>query len=89
MFIHRELHIAIVSELPEAVIALLQMCPHPALLDIYNDSRQTPLHLAVLTRQHLMARRLLLAGAKVSIYRVRWMESMRVFPCFGSIDSTF
>ena len=61
------------SELPEAVIALLQMCPHPALLDIFNDSRQTPLHLAVLTRQSQMARRLLLAGAKVSIFRWFWV----------------
>ncbi|XP_077285828.1 NF-kappa-B inhibitor cactus-like [Arctopsyche grandis] len=61
-----QLHLAIINEMPDAVTALLQMCPYPVLLDIFNDSRQAPIHLAVLTGQPHIARRLLIAGAKVN-----------------------
>lgn len=62
---YRQLHIAIVHGFYDAVLALLHMCPHPALLDICNDAGRAPIHLAVLTSQPHIARRLLIAGAKV------------------------
>lgn len=61
-----QLHVAIINKLPDAVTALLQMCPHPILLDIFNDVRQAPIHLAVLTKQYTIIRRLLIAGANIN-----------------------
>lgn len=46
--------------------SIIQLAPAAWLLDIKNDSAQTPIHLAVLTGQSNIARRLLIAGAKVS-----------------------
>ncbi|XP_063242720.1 NF-kappa-B inhibitor cactus-like isoform X1 [Bacillus rossius redtenbacheri] len=60
-----QLHIAIIRGFIEVVESLVQMVPHPCFLDISNNYWQTPLHLAVLTHQPLVARRLLVAGAKV------------------------
>lgn len=62
-----QLHIAIIKEFIEVVYSLVRMVPHPSYLDIRNDECQTPLHLAVLTRQPRMVRRLLCAGASPEI----------------------
>ncbi|XP_043270350.1 NF-kappa-B inhibitor cactus [Venturia canescens] len=62
-----QLHIAIVQGFLEAAFSLIRMAPHPLLLNILNDDCQAPLHLAVLTRQSRIARRLILAGANPSI----------------------
>lgn len=62
-----QLHIAIIKEFIEVVYSLVRMVPHPSYLDIRNDECQTPLHLAVLTRQPRMVRRLLCAGASPEV----------------------
>lgn len=62
-----QLHIAIIKEFIEVVFSLVRMVPHPSYLDIRNDDCQTPLHLAVLTRQPRMVTRLLCAGASPEI----------------------
>lgn len=46
------------------VVALIRAAPHPRLLDTPNDDAQSPLHLAVATRQWRIARWLIVAGAK-------------------------
>lgn len=58
-----QLHIAIIHGFIEVVYSLIRLAPHPCLLDIVNDYSQTPLHLAVLSRQSRIARRLVAAGA--------------------------
>lgn len=58
-----QLHIAIFHGFIEVVYSLVRLAPHPCLLDIVNDRSQTPLHLAVLTRQPRVARRLVASGA--------------------------
>lgn len=60
---YRQLHIAIIHGFIEVVYSLIRLAPHPCLLDIVNDYSQTPLHLAVLSRQSRIARRLVAAGA--------------------------
>lgn len=62
-----QLHIAIVNELnnPQIISAIIRLAPAPWLLDIKNDDAQAPIHLAVLTGQSNIVRRLLVAGAKV------------------------
>ncbi|XP_067010124.2 NF-kappa-B inhibitor cactus isoform X2 [Anabrus simplex] len=62
-----QLHIAIIQGFIEVVYSLIHMVPHPGYLDIPNDVCQTPLHLAVLTHQPRIVRRLLVAGARVDV----------------------
>lgn len=62
-----QLHLAILGKYEEAIWTIIRLAPHPACLDIRNDDAQAPLHLAVLTRQWHVVRRLLVAGAKASI----------------------
>lgn len=45
------------------VYKLISMVPHPCLLNIKNDHSQSALHLAVITKQSQVVRRLVLAGA--------------------------
>ncbi|XP_063974602.1 NF-kappa-B inhibitor cactus-like [Diachasmimorpha longicaudata] len=63
-----QLHIAIIQGFLEAAaFSLIKMVPHPCLLDIVNDDGQAPLHLAVLTKQSRIVRRLILGGANPSL----------------------
>lgn len=66
-FYYRQLHLAILGKYVQAIRAIIRLAPVPALLDIRNDDAHAPLHLAVLTRQPEIIRRLLVAGAKVSV----------------------
>lgn len=62
-----QLHLAIIHGLVDVVIALIRLAPHPCLLDIQNDNFQAPLHLAVITCQPVIVRKLLFAGAETSV----------------------
>lgn len=79
----RRLHIAIISEFVQTHViwAIIRLAPSPWLLDIKNDYAQAPIHLAVLTGQSNVVRRLLIAGAKVS-YRISlnfdWMHHSEI-----------
>lgn len=57
------LHIAIIFNQEEVVKKVLASQPDPALLNLKNHLQQTPLHLAVLTRQPNMVRALVTQGA--------------------------
>ncbi|KAL1121952.1 hypothetical protein AAG570_003360 [Ranatra chinensis] len=59
-----QLHIAIIQGFIEVVYSLIRMVPHPRYLDICNDMRQTGCHLAVLTSQPRILRRLVCVGAR-------------------------
>nr|AAZ40334.1 IkB [Carcinoscorpius rotundicauda] len=61
------LHLAIVQETVEISLALVRFAMHPDMLDIFNHLSQTPLHLAVLTGQYRIVRRLIVAGATVDM----------------------
>lgn len=47
----------------DLTLALIRAAPHPCLLDIPNDDRDTPLHLAVSRGQSQVVRWLIVAGA--------------------------
>ena len=66
-FFFRQLHAAIIQGFLEASFSLIRMAPHPCLLNIMNDDYQSPLHLAVMTKQPRIVRRLLLAGANPTV----------------------
>lgn len=67
-FFNRQLHLAILGNYEEAAWAIIRLAPHASFLDFRNDDAQAPLHLAVLTGQSNIVRRLLVAGAKVCTY---------------------
>lgn len=62
-----QLHIAIIHEIERIIPTLIRLAPVPWWLDIQNDDEQTPLHLAVMTRQASVVRRLLIFGASAMI----------------------
>lgn len=58
---------AIINCNEQVVLAILDVLPKPKCLDIYNDLTQTPLHLAVITRQDRIVERLIDHGANVEV----------------------
>jgi len=58
-----QLHLAIASGYEKAVFALIRLAPHPGYLNLQNNELYAPLHIAVLTNQPSLVRRLVVAGA--------------------------
>lgn len=63
------------------------MAPHPDLLDIINDDGQAPLHLAALTRQSRMARRLIIGGANPSLRDSKGNTALHLACASGDLDT--
>lgn len=61
------LHLSIVNMKPMETDAIISVAPCRECLDMYNYLKQTPLHLATITRQPAAIRRLLEAGASPDI----------------------
>ncbi|CAG2171659.1 unnamed protein product, partial [Oppiella nova] len=61
------LHLAIIQGLADVAYALIRMAPDPDFLDATNHLSQTPLHLAALTGQSHIVRRLVISGATVDL----------------------
>nr|XP_031845573.1 NF-kappa-B inhibitor cactus [Nomia melanderi]XP_031845574.1 NF-kappa-B inhibitor cactus [Nomia melanderi]XP_031845575.1 NF-kappa-B inhibitor cactus [Nomia melanderi] len=82
-----QLHIAIVQGFLEAAFSLIRMAPHTCLLNILNDDGQSPLHLAVLTRQPRIVRRLILAGANPALRNFRGNTALHLACATGDLAS--
>ncbi|XP_032681248.1 NF-kappa-B inhibitor alpha-like [Odontomachus brunneus] len=80
-----QLHIAIVQGFVEATFSLIKMAPHPCLLNTLNDDCQSPLHLAVLTHQPTIVRRLILAGADPSMRNFRGNTALHIACASGDL----
>lgn len=63
------------------------MAPHPCLFNILNDDGQSPLHLAVLTRQPRIVRRLILAGASPALRNFRGNTALHLTCATGDLAS--
>jgi len=61
-----QLHLAIASGYQEVVAAMVRLAPHPDCLNLQNNELYAPLHIAVLTDQPGLVRRLVVAGARTS-----------------------
>lgn len=68
---YRQLHVSIFQGFVEAAFYLINITPHPCLLNILNDDGHAALHIAVLTEQPAIVRRLVLAGANPAIRNSR------------------
>ena len=62
-----QLHLAVAEGMADVVDALVRMAPNPQLISLQNNQGYSPLHIAVLQNQPLFVRRLVTAGAKVSL----------------------
>jgi len=62
-----QLHLAIASSYEDVVNALVRLAPKPDYLNIQNNELYAPLHIAVLTNQPVVVRRLVVAGAATHI----------------------
>lgn len=80
-----QLHIAIMQGYMEAALILIRLAPHPCLLNIYNDDWQSSLHLAVLTNQSLIVRRLILAGADPSLRNIHGNTALHLACMSGDL----
>ncbi|XP_015596054.1 NF-kappa-B inhibitor cactus [Cephus cinctus] len=80
-----QLHIAIVQGFLEAALSLIRMVPHSCLLNMLNDDGQSPLHLAVLTHQPIIVRRLILAGANPALRNSRGNTALHLACATGDI----
>lgn len=78
---------AIIQGYMEATFNLIKMAPHSCLLNIQNDDGQTPLHLAVLTQQSKIVRRLILAGANPSLRSFRGNTPLHLACTIGDLAS--
>ena len=85
---NRQLHVSIVLNVVEATLWLIEMAPHPCLLDIINDDSHTALHLAVFARQPQIVRKLLLAGANTRLRTRAGNTPLHVASGLGDVVST-
>jgi len=69
----------------EAALSLIRIAPDPCLLNILNDDWQSPLHLAVLTHQPMIVRRLILAGADPSLRDFRGNTALHLTCTNGDV----
>ncbi|CAG7826715.1 unnamed protein product [Allacma fusca] len=81
-----QLHIAIMQGNTEAAFTLISIVPHPSILDFQNDDCQTALHLAVLTKQSRVTRRLVAAGARVDMRDREGNCPLHIAALQGDID---
>ncbi|CAD6208429.1 GSCOCT00003441001.2-RA-CDS [Cotesia congregata] len=85
-----QLHVAIIYGcFEEAAWKLIEMVPHPCLLDIKNIHRQSPLHLSVLTNQMRITRRLILGGANPSIQDGEGNTPLHLACSTGDLSSAY
>jgi len=61
-----QLHLAIASGYEEVVFAMIRLAPHQDCLNLQNNELYAPLHIAVLTDQPSLVRRLVVGGARTS-----------------------
>jgi len=61
-----QLHLAIASGYEEVVVAMIRLAPHQDCLNLQNNELYAPLHIAVLTNQPSLVRRLVVGGARTS-----------------------
>lgn len=80
------LHIAIMQGFIEVVFSLVSMVPDPAPLDTTNDLCQSPLHLAVLTGQARIVRRLVVAGARLDVRDHQGNTPLHLAALIGHLD---
>ncbi|XP_044754652.1 NF-kappa-B inhibitor cactus [Coccinella septempunctata] len=81
-----ELHLAIANGILDVAAALIQMAPHPRLLDTANDDALTPLHIAVSRRLTSIVRLLIIAGARPGPRNLSGDSPLHIAARLGDLD---
>ena len=77
---------SIIHLLPHISLRIIALAPHPSLLTIPNTLHQTPLHLAVATRQPQVVRQLMVAGADLGALDHQGNTALHVACREGMLD---
>lgn len=77
------LHMAIIQKLQNYCLCFISMAPSPHWLTVTNNLSQTALHLAVLTRQSKIVRRLMVAGADLDVMDSKGNTPLHIACCNG------
>ena len=88
LFLRRLLHTAIIQGYTEATLSLISMAPDASFLDILNDDALTALHLAVMSKQPMIVRRLVLAGADLSVRNYHGNTALHLAITAGDLQCT-
>lgn len=80
------LHLSIIHSLPEVTMQIIGLAPGSDWLNQTNNLQQTPLHIAVLTRQVAVVRRLVCAGASVDMCDQMGNTPLHSACCLGFED---
>ncbi|KAK3596453.1 hypothetical protein CHS0354_015925 [Potamilus streckersoni] len=83
------LHHVIIMEQYDLAIKLIEFLFDSDLLNMANFLRQTPLHLAVITRQTAIVRKLLAAGAQTNVHNHRGDTPMHIACRTGASDTLY
>ncbi|KAK3768519.1 hypothetical protein RRG08_060881 [Elysia crispata] len=81
------LHLSIIHGHQDLAMVLIGLAPEYIWLSFCNHLRQTPLHLAVLTGQHRLVRRLLCAGAIVDAQDLRGETPLHIACRQGHLET--
>ncbi|XP_032228503.2 nuclear factor NF-kappa-B p105 subunit [Nematostella vectensis] len=81
------LHLAIIHTNVQAVENIVAVAPSTKALDIFNYLRQTPLHLATITKQSNIVRGLIASGASVDLVDRNGKTALHLACERGDIDS--
>ena len=84
LYIFRLLHLSIIQNNDYVTNSIIDMCTVPTLLDIMNDDWETPLHLAVITKQPNIVRKLLLSGADLLKQNINGNTALHLACKFGN-----
>ena len=80
------LHLSIIHNRPEVTMQIIGLAPSGEWLNQTNNLQQTPLHIAVLTRQVAVVRRLVCAGASVDVRDQTGNTPLHSACCLGFED---
>ncbi|KAK3595539.1 hypothetical protein CHS0354_021644 [Potamilus streckersoni] len=81
-----ELHNFIIQLLNDYALTLISLIGDPEYLNIRNNLAQTPLHLAVITKQSNVVRRLMTAGAEIDCHDHKGNTPLHIAACEGYFE---
>ncbi|KAL3874980.1 hypothetical protein ACJMK2_037926 [Sinanodonta woodiana] len=81
-----ELHNFIIQLLNDYALTLISLIRDPEYLNIRNNLSQTPLHLAVITKQSNVVRRLMIAGAEIDCFDQKGNTPLHIAACEGYFE---
>ncbi|KAJ8673325.1 hypothetical protein QAD02_004587 [Eretmocerus hayati] len=80
------LHTSIIQGYVDACLRIIDLAPEPCLYNILNDDNQTALHLAVITNQPKVVRKLVISGADLTIRNFHGNTALHLACVTGNME---